>query len=101
MGRLRQRHRAFQLAANIKHLAVFNDRLYGSDGTITVRGSKVADPSVLATADGGLSIQCQAHDDDPEITGIWTHGVVLLVFKRRSMGYIEGFGFQDHHRADR
>ncbi|MCY3678750.1 MAG: hypothetical protein OXH66_14375 [Gemmatimonadetes bacterium] len=77
----------------IRHLAVFNDRLFGSDGTITVLGSKVSDPSTLDTEDGGLSIQCQAHDDDPEITGLWTHGVVLLVFKRRSMGYIEGFGF--------
>ena len=77
----------------IRHLAVLNDRLFGSDGTITVRGSNVGEPNVLATADGGLSIQCQAHDDDPQITGLWTHGVVLLVFKRRSMGYIEGFGY--------
>lgn len=77
----------------VKHLAVFNDRLFGSDGTITVRGSKVGDPATLDSADGGLTIQCQAHDDDPEVTGLWTHGVVLLVFKRRSMGYIEGFGF--------
>ena len=77
----------------IKHLAVFNDRLWGSDGTITVIGSKVADPATLLTAEGGLSVKCQAHDDDPEVTAIWTHGVVLLVFKRRSMGYIEGYGF--------
>ena len=77
----------------IRHLAVFNDRLYGTDGSITVLGSKVDDPATIATASGGLSVRCQAHDDDPEITGLWVHGQVLLVFKRRSMGYLDGFGY--------
>ena len=79
--------------AGIKHLAVFNDRLYGSDGSINVRGSKVGDPATLATAEGGLFVKCQAHDDDPELFGLWTHGVYLLVFKKKSMGYIDGYGY--------
>ena len=76
-----------------RHLAVFNDRLWGTDGTITVLGSKVGEPGTLATAEGGLSVRCQSHDDDPEITALWVHGQILLVFKRRSMGYLDGFGF--------
>ena len=77
-----------------KYMAVFNDRLYGTDGSILVYGSAVADPGELRSGPGGLVVRCQSHDDDPEVTGLWAHGVVLLVFKRRSMGYIEGFGYQ-------
>ena len=79
--------------AGIKHLAVMGDRLWGSDGSINVQGSKVGDPATIATAEGGLFVKCQAHDTDPQIMGIWTHGLVLLVWKRETMGYIEGYGF--------
>ena len=77
-----------------KFMAVFNDRLYGSAGGIHVYGSRVAVPGELSSGKGGIVVRAQSHDDDPEITGLWTHGVVLLVFKRRSVGYIEGFGYQ-------
>ena len=79
--------------AGIKHVAVMNDRLWGSDDSINVRGSAVGDPATIATAAGGLFVKCQAHDADPQIMGIWTHGLILLVFKRETMGYIEGYGF--------
>ena len=79
--------------AGIKHLAVMNDRLYGSDGSITVIGSKVGDPATLATAEGGLNVKCQSHDGDPEVTGLWTHGLIMLAFKRGSVGYLDGYGF--------
>jgi hypothetical protein len=77
---------------NVKYVAVFNDRLwYAGHSGHTVGASKVGDPQVHATPDG-LSIQAATHDGDTEITGLFTLGNALLIFKRGSFGYLEGFG---------
>ena len=77
---------------DIKYLAVFNDRLYASDGTITVVASAVGNIEIYSTPNG-LSIRVQSHDGDTEVTGLFALGTVLLVFKENSVGYIEGYGF--------
>lgn len=74
-------------------LAVHNERLWTTDG-ITVYASKVADPSVWALPDG-LSLPVLTHDGDADVTGLYSLGPVLLVWKRRSMGYIDGYGNSD------
>ncbi len=79
---------------NAKFLAVFNERLYvaGHSG-VTVAASKVRDPNTWAAPDG-FTVQAETHDGDQEITGLYQMGAVLVVYKRHSTGYIEGFGYQ-------
>lgn len=79
---------------NVTRVAVFNDRLYAAGHSgITVVASAAGDPNTWATASGGLSLPAQTHDGDPTITALYALGNVLLVFKRESFGYIEGYGF--------
>ena len=78
---------------NVKYLAVFGNRLWATGHSgIDVVASKVGDIDTWATPDG-LLVKAQTHDGDPEITGLFQLGSVLLVFKRESTGYIEGYGF--------
>lgn len=81
-----------------KYLAVFNDRLYaaGHNG-IEVYASRVGDvtgATAWDTTAGAFTVQIQTHDNDIDITGLYTLGTSLLVFKRGSFGFIEGFGSQ-------
>lgn len=79
---------------DVKHLAVFGNRLWAAGHSgITVVASKVGDIEIYATPDG-LSVEAMTHDGDTEITGLYQLGTVLLVFKKESVGYIEGYGFQ-------
>jgi hypothetical protein len=76
-----------------KYIAVHNERLWATTGNSTVYGSKVADFTVWAAPDG-LVLPVQTHDGE-NITGIAQAGPVLLVFKRHSTAYIDGFGDSD------
>ena len=60
----------------------------GGDG-ITVTASAVSDIETQS-----LSVVASTNDGDVEITGLFQLGSVLLVFKRDSVGFIEGFGYQ-------
>ena len=78
---------------NVKHLAVFGNRLWATGHSgIDVVASKVGDIDTWATPDG-LTVKAQTHDGDAEMTGLFQLGSVLLIFKRESTGYIEGYGF--------
>lgn len=76
-----------------KYVATFNQRVYyaGADGT-TVTASQVRNCDVIAAPDG-FTVQAETHDGD-EIRGLFQLGGILLVFKRQSTGYIQGFGYQ-------
>lgn len=78
-----------------KYGAVFNERFYvaGHSGNL-VQASKVADPEVW-TVPSGLALQVQTHDGDTDIRGLFQIGSVLLVFKRNSTAYVNGFGYSD------
>lgn len=81
--------------SGVKHIEVFNDRLYatGHSGVI-VQASAIADPTLWATADGGITLQVQTHDGDTP-TGLYQIGPHLLVFDEQATSYIDGFGQQD------
>lgn len=73
---------------------VFNDRLYvaGHDG-VNINGSAVGDPTKWNTAtEGALQVRAQTHQGDTEIRGLYQAGTALLVWKRDSTNYVEGFG---------
>ena len=80
---------------DVKYLAVMGDRLIaaGHDG-ISVAASVVGNIDSWATASGGWTVRAITHDGDTEITGLFTLGSSVLVFKSESVGFIEGFGFQ-------
>jgi hypothetical protein len=79
--------------ANARFCAVFNDRLYvaGHSG-VTVAASSPGDPNTWASPDG-YTVEVTTHDGEQELTGLYQMGTVLLVFKRESTSYLEGFGF--------
>lgn len=74
-------------------IAVHNERLWAAKGS-NLYASKVQDPSVWAVPDG-LSLPVLTHDGDSDVTGLFSLGPWLLVWKRRSMGYVEGYGTRD------
>lgn len=77
-------------------LEVLGERLVAAGGNgVTVTASKVndIDNGYGATA-GGWSVRATTHDGDTDVRGLFVIGSVLLVFKRKSVGYIEGFGYQ-------
>jgi hypothetical protein len=82
------------IPSGVKYLESFNNRLIaaGHSGTRVV-ASKVGDPDTWAAPDG-WNIDASTSDGDNFITGLFQLGPVLMVFKRESVGYIEGFGFQ-------
>lgn len=75
--------------------AVFNERFYvaGHNGNI-VQASAIADPEKWTIPDG-LAFQIQTHDGDDQLTGLYAIASVLLVFKRHSTSYVNGFGYSD------
>ncbi len=77
----------------VEFLAVFNDRLYaaGHDG-VTVAASVVNDPLDWSASAGAFTIRAQTHEGEPELRGLYAHAGALLVFKRKSTNYVEGFG---------
>jgi len=89
--------------ANISNLpsgaefgTVMGNRLIvaGHDGS-EVAASKVEDiDNGYGVTDGGWTVRAQTHENEGAITGLFTLGSAVLVFKRRSVGYIEGFGYQ-------
>ena len=78
--------------AGTKYVQTFNERVYYAGSGTTVTGSKVRDPDIINAPDG-FEVQAETHDGD-EIRGLYQIGGVLMVFKRQSTGYIEGFGYQ-------
>lgn len=80
--------------ANVKFLAVHNDRLWSYATGVTVKASKIADLETWATPDG-LSLRVQTHEGDNDLTGIFSLGPILLCFKRASTSYVDGFGSSD------
>ena len=81
--------------AGVKFLALFNSRLYvaGHNGNV-VQASKIGEPAIF-TMPPGLYLPIQTHEGDNEITGLFTEGENLLVFKRESTSAINGFGVTD------
>jgi len=81
------------IPSGVSLLAVHGNRLIASGHSgIDVAASKVGDIDVWAEPDG-WTVKAATHDGDTEITGLFTLGSVIMVFKRESVGYIEGFGF--------
>lgn len=80
------------IPAGVKHLAVSGRRLWaaGHDGN-TLVASKIDDFGVWTTPDG-LSIPIVTDDGDQSITGLLAWGEGLLVFKRRSIALVYGYG---------
>lgn len=79
---------------NTRYLAVHGDRLIAAGGdNIRVAASKVGDIDTWAAPDGWV-VDAKTHDGDTEITGLFSLGSVIMVFKNNSVGYIEGFGYQ-------
>lgn len=79
--------------AGVKYLAVFNGRLdYAGHSGVIVQGTKITDPSILATPDG-LLVQVNP-SGATEITGLLQLKTHLLVFGRSSTSYIDGYGEQ-------
>jgi len=84
------------IPANTKYLAVMGNRLIAAGGSgVTVAASKVSDiDNGYGSSAGGWTVVASTNDGDTEIKGLFVLGSVLLVFKRKSVGYIEGFGYQ-------
>lgn len=83
-----------QPETGVKFVEVFNDRLYlaGHDG-VNIAACAVGDPSKWNTAtDGAFVVRAQTHQGDTEIRGMFQAGTALLVWKRDSTNYVEGFG---------
>lgn len=81
--------------SGVKFIATFNDRVYfaGHDGN-NVGASKVGDRNILAAPDG-LQLAIQTHDGDHEITGLYQIKDLLVVYKRESTAYVDGYGNSD------
>lgn len=77
--------------ANVKLLAVHNERVWSYASGVTVKASKISDFSTWASPDG-LSLPVVTHDGDNEVTGMFSSGSSLFVFKRNSIAAIDGFG---------
>jgi hypothetical protein len=77
--------------SGVKYLAVHNDRLWSYASGISIKASKIADFETWATPDG-LSLPIQTHDGDNGITAMFSLGAILLVFKRDSTAYVDGYG---------
>ena len=84
------------MPAGVQHLAVFNERLWvtGSGDNPTVWASKIADPTVFAIPDG-LSIRVQPHGGGGRNMGLLPLRDVMLVFKRSSTAFVDGYGDSD------
>jgi hypothetical protein len=80
--------------SGVKYLQVHNDRLWTHATGITIKASALRDPLTFATP-SGLSLQVQTHDGDNVITGFFSIGSMLAVFKRNSTAYSTGFGNSD------
>jgi hypothetical protein len=82
------------IPSGVRFLATHGNRLIaaGHAGPAVV-ASKVADVDDWSIASGGWTVQATTHDGDEEITGLFKLGSVIMVFKRESVGYIEGFGY--------
>jgi hypothetical protein len=79
--------------ANCKQVAVHNERLWTFPSGSTVYASKIADFSTWAAPDG-LVLPVQTHDGE-NLTAIKQAGPILLLLKRHSAGYTDGFGEAD------
>ena len=83
------------IPSGVKYVETFNDRLYASGHAgSTVVASKIGDFDTWALPDG-LTIQVQTHDGDNDVRALYQHGTVLLVFKRASVSYVDGYGNSD------
>ena len=73
---------------------LFNERLYlaGHNGNI-INGSAIRDPKRWDTP-WGVALQIAVHDGDG-ITAMTVAGPVLLIGKRRSIAWMDGFGNSD------
>lgn len=80
--------------SGVKYIATFNGRLYasGHSGSL-VQASAIADFNTW-TIPSALTLQAQTNDADTP-SGLYQIGPHLLVFKRESTSYIDGFGNSD------
>lgn len=71
-----------------KQIAVYKSRMFATDGTKTIYWSKVADPAVWATPDGGQAF-VETYDAEG-ITALEVVGSSLLIFKANSIARFTG-----------
>lgn len=69
-------------------ICVYKERMFCADGTHTIYWSKVADPEVYTSPDGGQS-PVDTYDSEP-IVGLATCGSSLLIFKQDSIARFTG-----------
>lgn len=82
------------IPSGTKYLAVHGNRLIAAGGSgVTVAASAVGNIDVGYVLPQGWAIQASTNDGDTEVMGLFTLGSVVMVFKRKSVGFIEGFGF--------
>lgn len=70
-------------------LAVYKGRLFASDGTKRLYGSKVSDPMTWSVGGGGIFADVESFDTDP-IEALRVVGASLLIFKRESTARFTG-----------
>lgn len=83
------------LPSGVKYLQVFNDRLYAAGHAQSTVAASAIGNYELWTAPDGLSLPIQTHDSDRDVLGLLAVGEVLLVFKRHSVSWVDGFGNSD------
>lgn len=79
--------------ADVKYVATFNERIWASDGK-ALYASKIRDHTVW-TAPDGIVLRINTHDGDEQIKNVASAGQVLLVQKRYSTSWVDGFGNSD------
>lgn len=72
---------------------VHNERLWTTNGK-NIYASKVGATSIWSAPDG-VVVPFNTHDGDATIIALYSMGPWLLVFKRNSFGYVEGYGNGD------
>lgn len=82
------------IRSGTKRIEVHNDRLAATDGVV-VDLSKIGDFEGWSAPSAVLGLDVQTHDGDADITAFHSWGQLLLIFKRGSTAYIEGYGSRD------
>jgi len=81
------------IPSGVTRLAVHGNRLIAAgDSGAQVSASKVGDIDTWASPDGWV-VNADDGSDHGDITGLFSVGGVILVFKSGSFGFIEGYGF--------
>lgn len=75
-------------APSARFLVVYGERMFASDGSMTIYWSKINDPETWAAPDGGQA-NVETYDSEP-IVGLATVGSSILIFKENSIARFTG-----------